>query len=252
MPHTRLPTSVPFIFEISADRQFKLCVPAYESALRHTVMCASVSRSNILLDPTRKVSNAKIKLLGRAKVEMFHMSFVRRDISSKLQNVSNRVRLGRRRFIHAPLVTTGQLQCAADQFCAPIRTVARPCGRFGQLLRPVAAVVIVCCARSRVGVLHPHPAIGGLFNRASRAQCAPHRSATRAGIGTLPNHFDVDLYNQCQTCRTHDHLLRCSVCKWAKYWCVVRLQCERGRHFIDFLGTQLPRTSGRGLGASTC
>src|SRR5437879_6455611 len=45
----------------------------------------------ILLDPTRRLENIQnFKSLGRDQIEMFHMTFVRRDMISKVRNVSNR------------------------------------------------------------------------------------------------------------------------------------------------------------------
>jgi hypothetical protein len=67
-------SAVPFIVELGANRHFRLAVP-----------------SDLMLDPTRKVSNTgPIELLPRELVEMHHMTFVRRDVRAKLTNVSNR------------------------------------------------------------------------------------------------------------------------------------------------------------------
>lgn len=70
--------AVPFIVQLDTEsaplRRYRLAVP-----------------STVLLDPTRKVDHAPpIELLPRSLVEMHHMTFVRKDIRSKLTNVSNR------------------------------------------------------------------------------------------------------------------------------------------------------------------
>ena len=66
--------AVPFIVELRPGRHFRLAVP-----------------SPLLLDPTRKCSDTgPIVLLPRELVEMHHMTFVRKDVRSKLTNVSNR------------------------------------------------------------------------------------------------------------------------------------------------------------------
>jgi hypothetical protein len=45
----------------------------------------------VLMDPTRKIYHAeRFHVFERDEVEMFHYSYVRRDIRSKLMNVSNR------------------------------------------------------------------------------------------------------------------------------------------------------------------
>jgi hypothetical protein len=69
--------AVPFIVELDAEsrRRYRLAVPT----------------SGILLDPTRSVDFAPpVELLPRSLVEMHHLTFVRKDIRSKLTNVSNR------------------------------------------------------------------------------------------------------------------------------------------------------------------
>lgn len=45
----------------------------------------------VLLDPTRRLENTqKFHLFDRNDVEMYHMTFVRKDIGMKMTNVSNR------------------------------------------------------------------------------------------------------------------------------------------------------------------
>jgi len=102
--------AVPFICKIEKNRNFRLAVP-----------------SNILLDPTRKVENAEITLLDRGIVEMYHMSFVRKDIRSKLNNVSNK---------------------------------ANYISNTNDFVRKFAL-----WRNESDGVLHPHPHIGRLFSK---------------------------------------------------------------------------------------
>jgi len=66
---------VSLIYKIKDDMKFRLAEPV----------------ANLIVDPTRKLCNLKkIRVFPRKDVEMYHYSFVRRDIKMKLQNVSNR------------------------------------------------------------------------------------------------------------------------------------------------------------------
>eukprot|EP01120_Amphizonella_sp_Union-15-10_P002576 TRINITY_DN12891_c0_g1_i1.p1 TRINITY_DN12891_c0_g1~~TRINITY_DN12891_c0_g1_i1.p1 ORF type:complete len:337 (-),score=56.28 TRINITY_DN12891_c0_g1_i1:4-1014(-) len=70
--------SVPLIYKISSDMDFKLAHP-YPA----------------VLDPTRRIQNFKrFYHFERSEIEMYHMTFVRKDITQKLKNVSNRVNYG--------------------------------------------------------------------------------------------------------------------------------------------------------------
>jgi len=58
-------------------------------------------------------------------------------------------------------------------------------------------------------VIHPHPNIAKYFSR----------------IQIVPNYFNIDLNNQCRICcKTRHVLMRCSVCKTAKY---CSAECQR-------------------------
>ena len=48
------------------------------------------SPSPVLVDPTRRMNSLKPLILERNKMEMYHMSYVRRDIKSKLTNSSSK------------------------------------------------------------------------------------------------------------------------------------------------------------------
>jgi hypothetical protein len=66
--------AVPLIYKCTPDRPFKLAHPY-----------------NIVLDPTRRVANTiNFHLFPRTEIEMYHLSFVRKDMRKKLENVSNR------------------------------------------------------------------------------------------------------------------------------------------------------------------
>lgn len=71
--------AVPVIYKIQEGSEFKLVDGSYP----------------ILLDPTRRLCNVKnFHLFERSELEMFHYSFVRKDIRKKLQNVSNKGNYG--------------------------------------------------------------------------------------------------------------------------------------------------------------
>jgi hypothetical protein len=79
----------------------------------------------VLLDPTRRIEPyKKFYLFDRGEVEMYHMTFVRKNIRKKLENVSNR---------------------------GNYRDVEEFLRRFESWTGP------------EMGVLHPHPVIGKLF-----------------------------------------------------------------------------------------
>jgi len=66
--------AVPFIYKLSPDRSFRLA-----------------TLYPVLLDPTRRLEDAKnFYLFTRNEAEMYHMSFVRKDMKMKMTNVSNR------------------------------------------------------------------------------------------------------------------------------------------------------------------
>jgi len=66
--------AVPLIYKIKEDSVFKLAEPA-----------------PVLLDPTRKPTNCgNFHLFPRHIVEMYHMSFVRKSMRTKVNNVSNK------------------------------------------------------------------------------------------------------------------------------------------------------------------
>jgi hypothetical protein len=70
--------AVPLIYKCTPDRPFKLAHPY-----------------NAILDPTRRVANtSNFYLFSRTEIEMYHLSFVRKDIRRKLENVSNRSNYG--------------------------------------------------------------------------------------------------------------------------------------------------------------
>eukprot|EP00949_MAST-11_sp_MAST-11-sp1_P004819 g4819.t1 len=65
---------VPALFRLDADLPFRLGHPY-----------------PVMVDPTRRVSGARrVMLCERDELEMYHYSFVRRDVQRKLRNVSNR------------------------------------------------------------------------------------------------------------------------------------------------------------------
>ncbi len=71
--------SVPFIYRIREDGEFKLLEPYPYS-----------------FDPTRRVANYKnFHFFIREELEMYHMSFVRKNMRGKLENVSNRANYGK-------------------------------------------------------------------------------------------------------------------------------------------------------------
>jgi len=67
--------AVPLIYECSQSKPFRIAVPY-----------------TTLIDPTRRMENyQKFHLFERKDIEMYHMTFVRHDMRTKLENVSNRV-----------------------------------------------------------------------------------------------------------------------------------------------------------------
>jgi len=65
---------VPLIYKISDTSAFKLATPY-----------------PVVLDPTRRLENtSNFYLFERSEIEMYHMSFVRKNMRSKLENVSNK------------------------------------------------------------------------------------------------------------------------------------------------------------------
>ncbi len=69
-PHDNL-NAVPLIYKIQEGSEFKLATPY-----------------SIVLDPTRRLENTKhFYLFTRQEIEMYHMSFVRKNMHSKLENV---------------------------------------------------------------------------------------------------------------------------------------------------------------------
>jgi len=66
--------AVPFIYKIDTNMPFRL-----------------VADLPVLLDPTRRLENLRtFHLFDRTEAEMYHMSFVRKDMRMKMTNVSNR------------------------------------------------------------------------------------------------------------------------------------------------------------------
>jgi len=127
------------------------------------------------LDPTRRLDNVdyatKFYFFPREKVEMYHMTLVRRDLRKKLGNVSNRHNYGN-----------------LSNFWEKWDTWTPESGT----------------------IIHPHPFITKYFKT----------------IEIVPNYFGIDLNNQCRICcKTRHMLMRCSVCKFAKY-CSVTCQNE--------------------------
>eukprot|EP01116_Phalansterium_solitarium_P021128 TRINITY_DN6467_c0_g1_i1.p1 TRINITY_DN6467_c0_g1~~TRINITY_DN6467_c0_g1_i1.p1 ORF type:complete len:349 (+),score=94.98 TRINITY_DN6467_c0_g1_i1:1036-2082(+) len=71
--------SVSCIMRCHPDHPFRLAAP---------MMAGS---HPLLVDPTRRIEGCNdVHVFGRSELEMWHMSFVRRNIASKLENVSNR------------------------------------------------------------------------------------------------------------------------------------------------------------------
>lgn len=79
--------AVPFIHACREDKPFKL-------ATEYPMVDYSISPPHpIALDPTRKLSNFRINtyhFFSRDKIEMHHMTFVRKNIEKKLRNTSNK------------------------------------------------------------------------------------------------------------------------------------------------------------------
>jgi len=76
MPHDEI-NSVTLIYKIKDKSEFKLA--------------CSLPNPGILVDPTRRLDNlSNFKLFERDIIEMYHMSFVRKDMRRKMMNVSNR------------------------------------------------------------------------------------------------------------------------------------------------------------------
>jgi len=81
--------AVPYICVCSTENEFKLATPYPMN--QDNKPCA--------LDPTRRIDNVDYSrnlfyIFEREQVEMHHMTFLRKDISKKLKNVSNRANYG--------------------------------------------------------------------------------------------------------------------------------------------------------------
>jgi hypothetical protein len=69
---------VPFIYKCSKDSPFRLAEPY-----------------NLVVDPTRRLAGVtKQYMFPRTVVEMYHLTCVRKNIKTKLSNVSNRLNYG--------------------------------------------------------------------------------------------------------------------------------------------------------------
>jgi len=67
--------AVPLIYKIKDECEFKLASPIYP----------------VILDPTRRLENINnFHMFERSEIQMYHMSFVRRNMRMKLENVSNK------------------------------------------------------------------------------------------------------------------------------------------------------------------
>jgi len=84
--------AVPYICVCSVDKPFRLATPYPMNGMDGNSPCA--------LDPTRRIDGIdfgrgkKYYLFDRNEVEMHHMTFLRKDISKKLTNVSNKSNYG--------------------------------------------------------------------------------------------------------------------------------------------------------------
>jgi len=77
LPHDNI-NAVPLIYKLSDHMPFRLATDY-----------------PILLDPTRRLENVKsFKVFQRDEIEMYHMTFVRKDIKMKMMNVSNKLNYG--------------------------------------------------------------------------------------------------------------------------------------------------------------
>jgi hypothetical protein len=71
--------SVPFIYQLKKECPFRLAHPY----------------ANWVVDPTRRLANTKsVYHFQRSEVEMWHMTYIRKDIRGKLTNVSNKGNYG--------------------------------------------------------------------------------------------------------------------------------------------------------------
>ena len=74
--------SVPLIYKLTKNAVFKLAHP-YPA----------------ILDPTRRLENTtNFYHFEREEVEMYHMTFIRKDLKKKLENVSNKANYGKINF----------------------------------------------------------------------------------------------------------------------------------------------------------
>jgi len=156
--------AVPFINECSPNLPFRIAAP----------YPFKEDNGFFALDPTRRLENidfSRFHFFPRDKLEMYHMTLVRRDIKKKLRNVSNRGNYG-------------NLSDFWEKWDA--------------------------WTPDSKEILHPHPHIGKYFTE----------------IRLVPNYFNIDLDKQCRVCCiTTENLMRCSVCKTAKY-CSSKCQNE--------------------------
>lgn len=86
--------AVPFIYKVDTKFYFRLAAEYLQLTATHCYFLMTKSYP-ISLDPTRRLENVTtFHVFDRSEVEMYHMSFVRKDIRSKMTNVSNKGNYG--------------------------------------------------------------------------------------------------------------------------------------------------------------